>query len=81
MTPNAVAEEFETSRQSVSKHIKILMECQLLKKQKAGREIYYHFNPDKMEEIDIWIDKVRKNWEDRFNQLDKVLVKLKSKRK
>lgn len=80
-TPNALAEEFETTRQAVSRHIKILTECKLLKKQKAGREIYYHINPDKIKEIDVWLEQLRKHWEDRFGQLDEVLVKLKSKRK
>ena len=54
MTPNAIAEHFDTTRQAVSNHIKILTECQLLKKQQTGREIYYHFNPKKMKEIDLW---------------------------
>jgi len=81
MTPNALAEEFDTSRQAVSKHIKILTECRLLKQEKAGREIYYHFNPEKMMEIEAWLEEFRKRWEDRFEQLDKVLVNLKIKEK
>lgn len=48
MTPNAMAEHFETSRQAVSKHIKVLQECELIKPEQSGREIYYHFNPKKM---------------------------------
>ena len=52
MTPNAMAEHFETSRQAVSKHIKVLQECELIKPEQSGREIYYHFNPKKMKEID-----------------------------
>ena len=78
MTPNALAVEFDTTRQAVSKHIKILAECQLLKQVKVGREIYYHFNPLKMKEIDSWLEQFKKHWEDRFNQLDKVLINLKS---
>lgn len=78
MTPNALAEEFDTSRQAVSKHIKVLTECQLLEQKKVGREIYYHLNPAKMKEIDQWLDQFKGLWEDRFNQLDKVLFNLKS---
>ena len=78
MTPNALAEEFDTSRQAVSKHIKVLTECQLLEQKKAGREIYYHFNPAKMKEIDTWLSQFKGLWEDRFNQLDHVLTNLKS---
>src|SRR3989304_8968809 len=69
MTPNALAEHFDTTRQAVSKHIKILTECELLRQQKAGREIYYHFNPTKMKEIDKWLEQFKKHWEDRFDQL------------
>jgi DNA-binding transcriptional ArsR family regulator len=77
MTPNALAEHFDTSRQAVSKHIKILTECELVKQELAGREIYYHFNPKKMKEIDKWLQPLRELWEDRFAQLDKVLKKIK----
>lgn len=76
MTPNALAEHFNSSRQAVSKHIKILTECEVVKQQQTGREIYYHFNPQKMKEIDIWLDRFRKMWEDRFNQLDDLLKDL-----
>lgn len=73
MTPNALAEHFKSSRQAVSKHIKILTECGVVKQHQTGREIYYHFNPEKMKEIDIWLERFRKMWEDRFAQLDEVL--------
>jgi DNA-binding transcriptional ArsR family regulator len=81
MTPNAIAEHFHTSRQAVSKHIQILTECQLVKPEQAGREMYYHFNPKKMKEIDNWIEPFRKLWDTRFNQLDDVLSNLKNKKK
>ncbi|MCE7064577.1 helix-turn-helix transcriptional regulator [Dyadobacter sp. CY326] len=77
MTPNALAEHFDTSRQAVSKHIKILTECQLVTQKLAGREIYYHFNAKQMKEVDQWLEQFRKLWEDRFNQLDQVLFNLK----
>lgn len=80
MTPNAIAEHFDTSRQAVSNHIKILSECELVKQQQAGREIYYHFNPQKMKEIDIWLESFRKTWETRFNQLDKLLTTIKTQK-
>ena len=81
MTPNAIAEHFDTSRQAVSKHLQILTECQLVKQEQSGREIYYHFNPKKMQELDHWIAQFRKNWETQFNQLDNVLSNLKKNRK
>ena len=81
LTPNAMAEKFDMSRQEVSKHIKVLNECELIKPEHSGREIYYHFNPKKMQEIDKWIGQFRKIWETQFNQLDKVLSTLKKQKK
>jgi len=81
MTPNALAERFYTTRQAVSKHIKILNECELLEQQKVGREIYYQLKIDKMKEVDKWLDQFRKIWENRFDQLDQVLINLKNKSK
>jgi DNA-binding transcriptional ArsR family regulator len=77
MTPNAIAEEFHTSRQAVSKHIQMLTECKLVKQEHRGREIYYSLEIDKMKEIDKWLEQFKKIWETKFNQLDKVLNKLK----
>jgi DNA-binding transcriptional ArsR family regulator len=79
MTPNAIAENFNTTRQAVSKHLRILSECELVKQEQQGREIYYSLEIDKMKEIDKWLEQYRKIWETRFNQLDKLLAK-KSKR-
>jgi DNA-binding transcriptional ArsR family regulator len=80
MTPNALASHFDTSRQAVSKHIKVLAECQLVRQEQAGREIYYHFNPEKMKEINNWLEPFRHLWDDRFDQLDNVLLHLKTKK-
>lgn len=80
MTPNALAEHFDTSRQAVSKHIKILTECRLVDQEINGREIYYHFNPEKMKEVEDWLAPFKKIWEDRFDRLDHVLVKLKNQK-
>jgi DNA-binding transcriptional ArsR family regulator len=81
MTPNALAEHFNTSRQAVSKHIKILTECDLVKQEQQGREIYYSLQIQKMKEIDKWLDQFRRLWETQFNQLDKVLATIKKQKK
>jgi DNA-binding transcriptional ArsR family regulator len=81
MTPNALAEEFHTSRQAVSKHIQILTECDLVRQEQRGREIYYSLEIEKMKEIDKWISQFRKIWETRFNQLDKVLSTMKKQKR
>jgi len=74
MTPNSIAEEFHSSRQAVSKHIQMLTECELVKQEQKGREIYYHINANKMKEIDKWIGQFKSILETQFNQLDKVLL-------
>jgi DNA-binding transcriptional ArsR family regulator len=81
MTPNAIADNFNTTRQSVSKHLRILTECELVKQEQYGREIYYSLEIQKMKEIDRWLSQFRQIWETRFNQLDKVLSTLKKEKK
>ena len=77
MTPNAIANNFNATRQSVSKHLRILTECELVKQKQQGREIYYSLQIEKMKEIDKWLSQYRKMWETRFNQLDNVLSTIK----
>ena len=81
MTPNAIANNFSITRQSVSKHLRILTECKLVKQEQQGREIYYTLEIEKMKEIDKWLEQFRKIWEVRFNQLDNVLATLKKQKK
>ena len=81
MTPNALAEHFDTTRQAVSKHLRILTECRLLKQEHNGREIYYQLEVSKMKEIDQWLEQFRALWESRFSELDKVLFTLKNDKK
>ena len=81
MTPNAIAEEFHSSRQAVSKHIQILTECELVKQEKKGREIYYHINANKMNEIDKWIEQFKKILQTQFSQLDELLLTIKKQKK
>ena len=81
MTPNAIADNFNTTRQSVSKHLRILTECELVKQEHQGREIYYSLEIKKLKEIDRWLNQFRKIWETRFNQLDNVLLTIKKQKK
>lgn len=77
MTPNAIAENFQTTRQAVSKHLRILTECELVKQEQKGREIYYSLEIEKIKEIDEWLEQYRRIWETRFEQLDDVLKRMK----
>ena len=81
MTPNAIADNFDTTRQAVSKHLRILTECELVKQEYQGREIYYSLEIEKMKDIDKWLEQFRKIWETKFNQLDIVLTTLKTNEK
>lgn len=80
MTPSAIAEHFDMTRQAISKHMRILTECELVKQEYQGREIYYQLEIDKMKEIDKWLEQFRKIWETRFQQLDQLLATIKKKK-
>lgn len=73
LTPKAIAEDFHTSRQAVSKHLQVLAECGLVKQEQQGREIYYSLQIEKMKEIDKWLSEFRKIWETQFDQLEDIL--------
>ena len=81
MTPNAIEKHFDMTRQAVSKHLRILMECELVHQEQKGREIYYALEIDKMKEIDEWMEQYRKIWESRFEQLGEVLAAAKKRKK
>jgi len=81
MTPNAIAEHFDTTRQAVSKHLRILTECELVSQEQKGREIYYSLEIEKMKEVDKWLEQYRKIWETRLNQLDDLLATIKKRGK
>src|SRR3984957_14839951 len=80
MTAGAIASNFDTARPTVSKHRQIVTECDLLKQEQSGREIYYHFNPNKMKEIAEWLLPFAKMWDDRFNKLESIMKKYKAKK-
>ena len=80
MTAGAIAANFDTARPTVSKHLQILTECELLKQEQNGREIYYHLNLNKMKEIAAFIEPFRKMWDDRFNKLETIMKEHKSKK-
>ncbi len=79
MTPNALAERFHTTRQAVSKHLRVLTECELVRQEQKGREIYYSLEVDKMSEIEEWLEQYRQIWQARFDQLGEVLEVMKKR--
>ena len=79
MTAGVIAANFDTARPTDSKHIQILTECELLKQEQNGREIYYHINAKKMKDVADFIEPFRKMWDDRFNALESIMKNYKSK--
>jgi len=79
MTAGAIASNFDTARPTVSKHLQILTECELLRQEQSGREIYYHLNPQKMKEVAHFLEPFRKMWDDRFDKLESVMKKFQAK--
>jgi DNA-binding transcriptional ArsR family regulator len=79
MTAGAIAANFDTARPTVSKHLQILTECDLLKQVQNGREVHYHINAKKMKEIADFIEPFRNMWEDRFNKIETIMKKYKNK--
>ena len=81
MTPNAIALHFDATRQAISKHLRILTECELITQKQKGREIYYQLEIKKMKEIDLWLEQFRLIWENRFEQLDNILLTIEQQKK
>lgn len=73
MTAGAIASNFDTARPTVSKHLQILTECELLEQEQKGREVYYHLNPEKIKEVADFIEPFRKTWDDKFNKLETIM--------
>ncbi|MEZ2444579.1 DNA-binding transcriptional ArsR family regulator [Chitinophaga sp. W3I9] len=80
MTAGAIAANFDTARPTVSKHLQILTECELLEQKQNGREIYYHINAKKMKAVADFIEPFRQMWDDRFNKLESIMKKYKPKK-
>ena len=80
MTAGAIASNFDSARPTISKHLQILTECELLQQEQTGREVYYHINAKKMKEVDDFIETFRKMWDDRFNKMEAIMKNYKPKK-
>jgi DNA-binding transcriptional ArsR family regulator len=80
MTAGAIASNFDTARPTVSKHLQILTECELLEHEQKGREVYYHLNPRRMKEIADFIEPFRQLWDARFNKLEAIMKTYRSRK-
>lgn len=79
MSAGEIAERFEIARPAVSKHVRILSECELIEANPEGRRISYSLRIEKVKEIDSWLAQLRTTWESRYDQLDSLLTNLKKK--
>lgn len=73
---NSIAENFDTSRQAISLHIRILTECGLLVIKKQGRERYCEAQFQKLNEVSEWVEKYRVLWDKRLDKIDGLLNEL-----
>ncbi len=80
LTAGAIASNFDTARPTVSKHLQILTECELLEQEQNGREIYYHINATKMKEVADFLEPFRQLWDERFNKLEAIMKNYKPKK-
>jgi DNA-binding transcriptional ArsR family regulator len=80
LTAGAIASNFDTARPTVSKHLQILTECELLKQEQNGREVYYHINAKQMKQVADFLEPFRKLWDDRFNKLESIMKKYRAKK-
>ena len=80
MTAGAIASNFDTARPTISKHLQILTECELLKQEQNGREVSYYINAKKMKDVSDFIENFRNMWDDRFNKLESVMKQYKQKK-
>lgn len=80
MTAGAIASNFDTARPTVSKHLQILTECELLQQTQNGREVYYHINAKNMKEVADFIEPFRQLWDERFNKLEEIMKQYKKKK-
>lgn len=73
MTAGAIASNFDSARPTISKHLQILTECELLEQEQSGREIYYQLNPEKLKDVTDFIEPFRQLWESRFDRLETIM--------
>lgn len=81
MTAGAIADNFNVARPTISKHMQVLSECELVQANQKGREIFYELKIEKMKDIDNWLAQFKKIWEDRYAQLENLLSIIKKNEK
>ena len=78
---NTIAEKFDVTRQAISLHIQILLDCGLLVIRQQGRERFCEARLDKLHEVSDWVEQYRKARAASFDVLDDLLEELKTKNK
>ena len=79
LSVNGVAEKFSVSRPAISKHLRILEECELISIRKQGRERYCQIKPKNLIPAFLWIDQYRNLREDKLDSFEDYLNQLQTK--
>lgn len=77
---NAIAANFDVTRQAISLHIQILADCGLIDVKQKGRDRLCEARLDKLGEVSVWVDQYRQHWENKLDNLEKYVVQLKTER-
>ena len=76
---NSIAEKFDMTRQAISLHVKILVDCGLVVIKQNGRERFCEAQLEQLDEVIIWVEQSRKHWVRSFEKLDHYLTTIKTK--
>jgi DNA-binding transcriptional ArsR family regulator len=78
---NAIAKEFDITRQAVSLHVQFLNDCGLIVIKQQGRERYCEAKLEKLNEVTAWVDQYRKYWDNKLDSLESYLARIQKKKK
>lgn len=80
LTVNEIADHFAISRPAISKHLKILEECGIVRISQKGRLRYCTIQPKELIPAFLWIDQYRNLWEEKIDSFENYLDQLQNKK-
>src|SRR3974390_1121380 len=76
-----VAEPFQMSLNAVSKHIRVLEASGVVKRHRKGRDHILSINTRSLDEVDGWVVRTRRYWDERLDAIERLLHELKKDHK
>ena len=76
-----ISDNFAVSAPAISQHLKVLREANFVRVEKRAQQRIYRINPEAMSEVEGWVQEMTRQWNARFNVLDKILEAEKRKLK